>query len=34
MTLDSVRVALRGIFANRMRSALTMLGRRAPGGSG
>jgi putative ABC transport system permease protein len=26
MTLDSVRVALRGIVANRMRSALTMLG--------
>ena len=26
MTLDSVRVALRGILANRMRSALTMLG--------
>ena len=26
MTLDSVRVALRGIMANRMRSALTMLG--------
>ena len=26
MTLDSMRVALRGILANRMRSALTMLG--------
>ncbi len=26
MTLDSVRVALRGVLANRMRSALTMLG--------
>lgn len=26
MTLDSVRVALRGILANRMRSSLTMLG--------
>ena len=26
MTLDSLRVALRGILANRMRSALTMLG--------
>src|SRR5258705_3539131 len=26
MTLDSVRVALRGVMANRMRSALTMLG--------
>ncbi|MGH9003666.1 MAG: ABC transporter permease, partial [Acidimicrobiia bacterium] len=26
MTLDSLRVALRGIMANRMRSALTMLG--------
>ena len=26
MTLDSMRVALRGIMANRMRSALTMLG--------
>ncbi len=26
MTFDSVRVALRGVLANRMRSALTMLG--------
>ena len=26
MTLDSIRVALRGVVANRMRSALTMLG--------
>src|ERR671920_748280 len=26
MTFDSMRVALRGILANRMRSALTMLG--------
>ncbi|HLJ07148.1 MAG TPA: ABC transporter permease, partial [Acidimicrobiia bacterium] len=26
MTLDSVRVALRGVLANRLRSALTMLG--------
>jgi putative ABC transport system permease protein len=26
VTLDSVRVALRGVLANRMRSALTMLG--------
>ncbi|HVW34732.1 MAG TPA: ABC transporter permease [Acidimicrobiia bacterium] len=26
MTLDSIRVALRGVFANRLRSALTMLG--------
>ena len=26
MTLDSMRVALRGIVANRLRSALTMLG--------
>src|SRR5919109_84810 len=26
MTLDSIRVALRGVLANRLRSALTMLG--------